>query len=108
MRGILLDRTTGDLQINVRRDAQGKIVSGLVIGESDYQNVNLIIQAQKGEFKEVPTLGFGIDNYLKSPESTKQQFSNDLEKELKSVGYADAKVIMGETLLQFNVELNKL
>jgi len=105
MRGILLDRVTGDLQVQVKRDANGLITSGLVIGNTDYQNMNLIIQAQKGEFKEFPTLGFGIDNYLKAPEMTKQIFENDLEIELKSGGYSNTKVTVGDTLLQFSIDL---
>ena len=108
MKSILLDTETGDLKIQVRRDANGKIIGGLLVGNSDYQNVNLIIRAQKGEFKEVPTLGFGIENYLRSNETVKQQFVNELKKELASAGYRGAKVKIGNTLLEFEVELNKI
>jgi hypothetical protein len=63
----------------------------------------MVIEAQKGEFKEVPTLGFGIDNYLKSNENVKQVFVNELTKELKSIGFENAKVTAGQTLLDFEV-----
>jgi hypothetical protein len=106
MKGILLDIRTGDLKINVIRDSQGKITNGLVVGNSDYQNVNLIIQSQKGEFKEVPTLGFGIDNYLNSPDTIKQKFVNELEKELESGGYK-TKVTLGDSLFEFDINLKK-
>lgn len=105
MTGILLDMKTGDLKIQVRKNANGKITGGLVLGNSDYQNVNLIIRAQKGEFKQVPALGFGIDNYLKAPDTTKQKFINELQKELKAGGYRGAKVTLGNSLLEFEVDL---
>jgi hypothetical protein len=103
MKGILIDET-GDLQINPIRE-NGLITSGLVIDKNDYQCVKLVIEAQKGEFKEVPTVGFGIDNYLKSPIDIKQKFVNELTKELKSVGFKSPKVIVGKTLLDFEVNL---
>ena len=105
MKGILLDTETGDLNIQVQRDANGRILSGLVVGNTDFQNVNLIIQAQKGEFKNAPTIGFGIDNYLRSKGTIKQQFVNELQKELESGGYRGARVIPGNSLLEFEVKL---
>jgi hypothetical protein len=104
MKGILIDET-GNLQINPIRNEAGKITSGLVIGDNDYQCVRLIIEAQKGEFKETPTLGFGIDNYLKSTDDVKQKFVNELTKELKSIGFKDVKVTPGQTLLDFDVTI---
>jgi hypothetical protein len=103
MNGMLIDET-GDLIIKPVRE-NGLITSGLVIGNNDYQCVRLVIEAQKGEFKEYPTLGFGIDNYLKSPDDVKQKFVNELTKELKSVGFKNAKVIPGQTLLDFEVNV---
>lgn len=61
---ILLDPATGDLQIVPQRDGLGLITSGLVIGDAAAQNQAMIVQAQKGEFKEYPTLGVGIWNML--------------------------------------------
>lgn len=50
-----------ELAINVVRQG-GLITSGLVVGDTLYQNQYLILKAQKGEFKENPTLGCGIDD----------------------------------------------
>lgn len=61
--GILLD-VTGDLDIVVVRDSEGKITRGLQPGDVTVQNVNAILKGQPGEFKEVPTVGVGIDNML--------------------------------------------
>ena len=38
----------------------------LAIGETREQNAQLIILAEKGEFKEHPQLGVGISQFLKS------------------------------------------
>ena len=58
-----------ELAINVVRDInnpditkRNMILSGVTIGDTLYQNQYLILKAQKGEFKENPTLGCGIDD----------------------------------------------
>ena len=53
-----------DLDIQVRRDANGRITSGLTVGDVTYQNQAMILKAQKGEFKENPTVGVGIENMV--------------------------------------------
>ncbi|MFV0378350.1 MAG: hypothetical protein ACK5JD_13735 [Mangrovibacterium sp.] len=105
MNGITLD-SSYDLQVQPVRDAAGLIVSGFVVDNTDYQRVRLIVESQKGEFKEYPTLGFGIDNYLKSTSiSTRQRFITELTNELKSDGMTDAKITVGSDLSTFEVEL---
>lgn len=101
MKGILLDENY-ELVIDPVLDG-GLIVQGVAVGEINYQRVRTIIESQKGEIKEYPTLGFGIDNYLKSVKR-RQQFINELTKELKSDGL-QAKIKVGEELSQFEIEL---
>lgn len=101
MKGILLNDSY-ELVINPVFDG-GLIVQGLTVGEINYQRVRTIIEAQKGEIKEYPTLGFGIDNYLKSTKR-RQQFINELTKELKTDGLSP-KITVGEDLSQFEIEL---
>lgn len=49
------------------RDNEPVIKDGtLAIGETREQNAQLIITAEKGEFKEHPQLGVGISQFLKS------------------------------------------
>ena len=49
------------------RDNEPVIKDGtLAIGETREQNAQLIILAEKGEFKEHPQLGVGISQFLKS------------------------------------------
>lgn len=90
MKGILIG-DNGDIEINVVRDESGKIVSGWTVGDSDYQNVDLVVVANKGDFKEYPVLGVGAERYLKSVGRT-----NDLRREisvqLAAIGYAKADV----------------
>lgn len=52
------------LKVNPVRDSTGKIVSGILIGETISQNTGLILICRKGEFKEVPALGVGIEDVL--------------------------------------------
>ena len=103
MKGILLDGVN-DLIINPVRE-NGKITGGLTIGNSDYQNARLVIVAQKGEFKEIPTVGFCIDSYLRATGDVKQLFVNRLEIELKSIGYTNATVRLGNSILDFDINI---
>jgi hypothetical protein len=57
--GILLKEDTGDLQIK-----NGK----LVLGETIYQNLAVIIEMHQGESKASPMLGVGIGDYLNENE----------------------------------------
>lgn len=76
---------TSDLELatNVVRDSTGLIVSGLVVGDTLYQNQYLILQAQKGEFKENPTLGVCINDMANDDDlnewkkSIREEFAKD-------------------------------
>ena len=59
--GILLT-ADGDIAIHPQLDENGLIVTGLVIGDTLYQNQYLILTAQKGEFKEDPLFGVAIED----------------------------------------------
>ena len=50
--------------IKVRRDAQGKILTGLQVGDILRQNQALILALNKGELKERPPVGCGIADML--------------------------------------------
>lgn len=53
-----------DLDVKVERDAQGRIASGMVLAETTAQNQALILQCHKGEIKESPAVGVGIEDML--------------------------------------------
>ena len=103
MKGIVLEND--DLKVTVKRDEKGLITSGLVLDDVTFQRCDLIIRAQKGEFKEHPTLGFGIESYLRRPLTVRQEFINNMQTELKTDGFA-AKVIVNQNdLSDFKIEL---
>ncbi len=62
MTGILLENN--DLDIKVQRNQNGRITRGLVLGDVLYQNQALILQMHKGELKERPAVGVGIEDML--------------------------------------------
>lgn len=106
MTGILVDENY-DLQVTVKKDGNGLITQGLVLGNIDYQRCSFIIVAQKGEFKQVPSLGLGIDNYLKKTISAheKQKFITELKSELSSDGIKAQIRITGNDISKFSIDL---
>lgn len=72
-----------DLKISPVLDASGKIVSGLVVGDTLQQNKALILIAQQGEFKFRPDIGVGIEDilldndYLKFRHKIREHFEKD-------------------------------
>ena len=56
-RGILTSENDGDLMIDVRRNTDGMIVSGVVVGDSDEQHIEHNIISNRGEIKEYPHVG---------------------------------------------------
>ena len=102
MTGIMIDQDF-DLEIKVKKDASGKITSGLVLDNTDYQRCHMITIAQKGEFKGTPTLGFGIENYMRDTVITNgQKFKTELQKELKTDGI-NAEVNVSRDNTKFNI-----
>ncbi|WP_455971992.1 hypothetical protein [Bacteroides congonensis] len=89
-RGILLG-DNGDLQVKVVRDSSGLITQGLVVGESDYTHVKLIVESSQGDFKDYPVLGIG-ERYLKSV-GRAAEMRADILTQLELDGYkADVQV----------------
>lgn len=59
MVGILIDNEN-DLSINVKRDASGKIVSGLAIGVTQMQDAFMVLSLNQGDLKEDPIAGVNL------------------------------------------------
>lgn len=55
-----------DIKIDPKHDAQGKIVSGFVVGSTLQQNQALILLAHLGDLKFRPDMGVGIEDLLLS------------------------------------------
>jgi len=72
-----------DLKVQVRRDASGVIVSGLQVGDVTYQNQALILSSQKGEIKESPLTGVGINDICNDNNFSiwKREITEQLERD---------------------------
>lgn len=103
MIGILIDNDTNDLLIEPERDAQGKITKGLVLGDNTNQRIRLVVECSKGEFKERPTLGFGIQRFLKLPTFERTRFVRELMVEMESEGFPRAKIEVNNDLSEFKI-----
>jgi hypothetical protein len=70
-----------DLSVRVRRNAQGKITGGLSVGDVTHQNQALLLLAHKGELKEKPTVGVGINDMVNDGdvELWKREITSQLE-----------------------------
>jgi len=53
-----------DVAVDVKRDAAGLIVSGLIVGDILHQNQALILVMHKGDLKSDVSVGVGIDRML--------------------------------------------
>lgn len=53
-----------DIEVNVKRDGYGKIVSGMIIGDVARQNQAIILSMRKGDLKENPSIGVGLSDLL--------------------------------------------
>ncbi|MDM1557052.1 hypothetical protein HX126_21080 [Chryseobacterium indologenes] len=70
-----------------------KIEDGdFVVGESTYQNQNLLILADKGQFKMDPTVGVGVRRFL---ESNKK---DDLAREIRQEFMKDGMIVKSLTI----------
>ncbi len=56
--------TDYDVNIDVKRDGDGLIASGLVLGDILAQNQALILSMHKGDLKSDVSVGVGIDRML--------------------------------------------
>lgn len=95
MKGITLGED-GDLALQVVRDSNGLITDSLIIDDTDYQNIDFVVIANKGEFKEHPILGVGAERYLKSV-GRADELRREIAVQLEAIGYGKADVKVSET-----------
>lgn len=93
--GIQTNSETGDLSIHVQRDANGMIMQGLVIGNTDYQNIESVMLSNKGDFKVQPILGVGAMRYLKSV-GRANDFRREIVVQLESIGFGKTDVTVSD------------
>ena len=99
--GIQIDNT-GDLSIMVQTDSSGLITSGLSVGSTLYQNQYIILKAQKGELKEYPLLGVGIDDMVDDEDMTSWQ--KRIREELAKDGMKVSSLVIDNTGLDLKAD----
>lgn len=73
-------------------------------GAADEANVELITLFNKGELRQYPFIGFGIERRLKEV-ANKQAFIRDLKVEIERDGYTEPFVITSDDLSSLKVEI---
>ncbi len=90
------------VDIQIKEDRELVIANGdFVADSSDNQHVQLIFEAQKGELRHAPYLGFGAGRYLKKTNTTEREFLRNLKVELEKDGYKSPEITI-------DFELNKI
>ncbi|GAA4271625.1 hypothetical protein U6A24_13650 [Aquimarina gracilis] len=78
------------------------------IGESDQQHISHILLAQKGEYKEHPLLGVGIERYLKGDNTINRlRLEAEVEKQLTYDGF-NVKVLDVSDMSNITIDGNYL
>lgn len=90
MDDILLDTETLDLQI---------AAGDFVIGDATEQNQHLLLLANKGDYKQHPKAGVGINGFLldEAPQDMMREIRSHFENDgmkVKKLVYADGKLII--------------
>jgi hypothetical protein len=94
--GITIDNE-GHLQFNVKRTGNF-ITGGLVVGNTLYQNQFMILKAQKGDIKEHPMIGAGIDDMANDNDFL--YWNKTIREELSRDGMKVEKLQISESGLQ--------
>lgn len=88
--------------ILLNEDNSPQIVNGdFVVGESDEQHVQHIIQAQKGDYKEFPSLGVDPIRYLKGGPRASADLQREITVQLEADGYSDLDIDFSKGLSDF-------
>ena len=75
------------------------------IGDNEAQDIQRIVQAQRGEFRQFPALGVGMKNWLNGP-LDKRKLKKDVALHLQSDGFQGVKVTIGDDY-QINIEATR-
>lgn len=99
----MLNSDTGDLEIIIKKDANGLISGGLTIGDVQLQNQAILINMHPGELKEHPTVGVGISSMLLSSDTLlyKHKIREQLEADGLQINHLD--IVKTDKI---NIEIN--
>lgn len=91
MKGIQL--INYDVAIDVVLDSQGKIASGLIVGDILYQNQALILGLQKGDLKTDVSVGVGIERMVL--DNDRLVWEREIQEQLEMDGQTVDSVVVG-------------
>lgn len=86
-----------DLEIKVKRDRNGRILSGLALGDVLHQNQAIILSIRKGELKERPSVGVGLPDMLLDHDLTAMR--NEIRQQLELDGQTVNRIELTKDLL---------
>ncbi|GAF05601.1 hypothetical protein [Saccharicrinis fermentans] len=67
-----------------------------VTGASDDQHVEMLLELNKGELKENPTVGIGLNKFLKQQNTSLNQIKREIKVGLKTDGYTVTDLSISE------------
>src|SRR5690606_9160770 len=92
-----------DLKIKPMRDAEGKILSGLVVGQTLEQTISSVLVAHPGEFKFEPTVGVGLQDSLLAEGKDFLAYKHRIVEDLRKDGLTVKRLVFDE-LNEFLIE----
>ena len=93
-----------DLKIQKRLDGQGKILSGLVIGDVLYQNQAMLLLAHEGEYREHPLAGVGLSDIAN--DNNFDHWNEKIAKQLEDDGQRITRLEINEKGLILEAKYN--
>ena len=81
-----------DLDIKPVRDKNGRVTSGLVVGDILHQNQAIILSIRKGELKENPSVGVGLTDMLLTHDLA--AIKNEIRQQLELDGQTVEKIVV--------------
>lgn len=89
----------------IQTNPQGDLLiqnGSLTIADTSEQNAQMIVCAEKGEFKEYPQLGVGITRYLKSV-GREREMLREIKVQLSFDGVKNPKISFDNGQLKIDV-----
>lgn len=74
------------------------------VGQSDQQNIELIVESMPGEFKQFPMLGFGAVKYLKG-DFDANDFKRDLKIQFEYDNYNNVNIDFSEDFKTLKIDI---
>ena len=84
-----------DIDIKPVRDKNGRIMSGLLVGDILHQNQAIILSVRKGELKEDPSVGVGLTDMLLTHDLT--AIKNEIRQQLELDGQTVDKIVVSSS-----------